>query len=173
MTATPAPTGTLDARYSRPDARPSRWGEVSEVLDTAETYWLSTVRSDGRPHVTPLIGIWDGTSLYFSTGDREQKAHNLATNPNVSLTTGNNALQGGLDVVAEGTAVRIGDPGRLASLAAAWVGKYGEVWRFEVRDGDFWHEGGGLAGVYEVTPTRVFAFRKGDDRFAQTGWRLG
>ncbi|MFC4563951.1 pyridoxamine 5'-phosphate oxidase family protein [Nocardiopsis mangrovi] len=172
MTDSPARTGTLDARYSRPDARPSAWAEVHATLETAGTYWLSTVRRDGRPHVTPLIAVWDGASLYFSTGDREQKAHNLAANPNVVLTTGDSALQGGFDVVAEGAAVRISDPDRLASLAQAWVDKYGEVWRFEVRGGDFWHEGGGLAGVYEVAPARVFAFRKGDDRFAQTGWRL-
>ena len=41
--------------FSEPDATPTPWAEGLEVLRAADTYWLSTVRPDGRPHVTPLI----------------------------------------------------------------------------------------------------------------------
>jgi general stress protein 26 len=166
------PEGTLDARYSDPRAAPSRWKDVREVLDTAQTYWLTTVRADGRPHVTPLIAIWDDSALHFSTGDREQKSRNLAANSRVALTTGANALDEGMDVVVEGKAVRVTDTARLEHLAAAWVGKYGEVWRFEVRDHAFWHPGGGAASVYAVPSATVHAFRKGPT-YAQTRWQLG
>lgn len=164
-------TGVLDERYSEPGAEPSTWAEMSAVLADAGTYWLTTVRADGRPHVTPLIAVWHEDALYFCTGEGEQKSRNLAANPKVALTTGGNALKKGLDVVVEGPAVRLGDTARLERLAAAWVDKYGEDWRFEVRDGNFWHEGGGAAAVYEVAPTTVFAFRKGN--YAQTRWSLG
>ncbi|MEE4541076.1 pyridoxamine 5'-phosphate oxidase family protein [Streptomyces sp. V4-01] len=165
------PEGTLDARYSDPRAEPSRWEEVREALDTAQTYWLTTVRADGRPHVTPLIAIWDASALHFSTGEREQKSRNLAAHRHVALTTGANALDEGLDVVLEGEATRVTDTARLEHLAAAWLRKYGEVWRYEVRDDSFWHPGGGLATVYAVRPAAVHAFRKGPT-YAQTRWTL-
>ena len=47
------------------------------MLEQAELYWLTTVRADGRPHVTPLIGIAEDAAVYFCTGLREQKARNL------------------------------------------------------------------------------------------------
>jgi nitroimidazol reductase NimA-like FMN-containing flavoprotein (pyridoxamine 5'-phosphate oxidase superfamily) len=163
--------GTLDSRFSAPAAEPSGWAEVDAVLAAAGTYWLTTVRADGRPHVTPLIAVWHEQRLFFTTGDGEQKARNLAVNPQVAVTTGNNGLKEGLDVVVEGAAVRVRARERLAVLADAWVRKYGEEWRFEVRDGDFWHPGGGAAGVYEVAPAKVLAFRK-EGTYAQTRWRF-
>jgi len=27
-------------------------------LEKAEVFWLSTVRPDGRPHVTPMVSVW-------------------------------------------------------------------------------------------------------------------
>lgn len=167
------PAGTLDARYSDPAAEPSTWDEVREVLDTAQTYWLTTVRPDGRPHVTPLIAVWDESALHFSTGEGEQKARNLAAHSQVALTTGGNALDEGLDVVLDGEAIRVTDTARLEHLAAGWVRKYGEVWRYEVRDHSFWHPGSsGAVTVYAVPPAAVHAFRKGPT-YAQTRWRLG
>jgi nitroimidazol reductase NimA-like FMN-containing flavoprotein (pyridoxamine 5'-phosphate oxidase superfamily) len=164
--------GVVDERYSEPGAEPSTWQEVVDVLEGAQTYWLSTVRDDGRPHVTPLIAVWHEEALYVSTGEREQKFRNLAANPRVAVTTGGNKLTEGVDVIVEGAAVRVGEAARLERLAARWLEKYGAAWRYEVRDGNFWHEGGGAAAVFEVAPTTVFAFRKGG-RFTQTRWRLG
>jgi Pyridoxamine 5'-phosphate oxidase len=68
----------LDTRFSDPAASgPTPWAEVAQALEAAELYWLATVRRDGRPHVTPLIGVVDGGVVHFCTGLREQKAHNL------------------------------------------------------------------------------------------------
>jgi nitroimidazol reductase NimA-like FMN-containing flavoprotein (pyridoxamine 5'-phosphate oxidase superfamily) len=169
--------GVVDRRFSDPEARPSTWAEVGGVLSLAGTYWLTTVRADGRPHVTPLIAVWHGGSLYFSTGEGEQKARNLAAHPEVVLTTGGNSLTDGLDVVVEGTAVRVAGQPRLAELAEAWVAKYGEEWRFEAREDGFRHAGAGGAAhgavpVFEVAPVTVFAFRK-SGTYAQTRFRLG
>ena len=77
-------------------------------------YWLSTVRPDGRPHVTPLLGIWQDGALYFCTGPDERKAKNLARNPHCILTTGCNRLDG-LDLVVEGQATKVSDPAELRS----------------------------------------------------------
>ena len=70
--------------------------------------------------------------VYFCTGLDEQKGRNLEHNDRVALTTGNNAWASGLDVVVEGTAVRITDDEALQRLADAWEAKYGSEWHWEV-----------------------------------------
>jgi hypothetical protein len=168
--ARPEPVTELDPRFSSPDATATPWATGREALERAEVYWLSTVRPDGRPHVTPLIAVWLDGALHFCTGPTERKAKNLTDNPRVVLTTGGNALGEGLDLVVEGDAVRVTDEARLQRLAAAYEAKYGSDWHFEVRDGAF-HGEGGEAPVYEVAPTTAFGFGKGE-RYSQTRWRF-
>jgi nitroimidazol reductase NimA-like FMN-containing flavoprotein (pyridoxamine 5'-phosphate oxidase superfamily) len=159
----------LDARFSDPNAIATAWERVERAIAEAELFWISTVRADGRPHVTPLPTVWEDGSLYFCTGGEEQKGVNLARNPQCVLTTGNNAWKSGLDVVVEGTAERVADDSRLQHLADLWRSKYDGDWDFEVRDGQFHHEGGD-ALVFEVAPTKILSFAKGD--FAQTRFRF-
>lgn len=166
------PVTELDQRYSEPEAQPTTWLEARRALADAELSWVSTVRPDGRPHVTPLGTIWSNGALHFCTGPRERKARNLATNPYVVLTTGNNTMRGGLDVVVEGEAVRVTDDAVLRSLAEAWESKYGEDWHFDVSDGAFHHgDGEGEAWVFAVRPSTAFGFGKGP--YTQTRWRFG
>ena len=81
---------------------------------------------DGRPHVTPLIGVWWEGALHFTTGASERKARNLAANPHCVLTTGVNSLADGLDVVVEGCGrTHVTDLASLAGVADAFVAKYG------------------------------------------------
>ncbi|GGT03835.1 pyridoxamine 5'-phosphate oxidase family protein [Nonomuraea spiralis] len=164
------PTGELDHRFSADGATPTTWNEARDQLERAETYWLSTVRADGRPHVTPLLAVWLDDAPHFTTGTDEQKARNLAAGPRCALTTGASALHEGLDVVVEGTAERVADPAGLKRLAAAWEAKYGPEWHFDLGDGVFLNRGGGAALVFRVVPAKILAFRKGD--YAQTRWRF-
>src|SRR6266702_3562800 len=92
------PVTTLDLRYSRPDAVATGWDETRRVLEEAQVFWISTVRSDGRPHVTRVLRCGEGI-LYSDTGVTQQKAINLRSNPHVVLTTGCNHWDRGLDVV--------------------------------------------------------------------------
>ena len=73
------PVTELDPRFSDPDASATSWADVRQVIDEAELFWISTVRPDGRPHVTPLPAVWCDGALYFCTGAGEQKGVNLAT----------------------------------------------------------------------------------------------
>ncbi|WP_331767569.1 pyridoxamine 5'-phosphate oxidase family protein [Embleya sp. NBC_00896] len=164
------PRTDLDARYSDPAAAATSWSEAVTRLATAQVYWLSTVRPEGRPHVTPLLGVWFDHALHFCTGAEERKARNLAANPNCVLTTGDNALHEGLDLVVEGAALPLTDHLRLGRLADAYQGKYGPDWHFEVRDGAFHGKDGNRAVVYRVAPTTVFGFGKGV--YSQTRWRF-
>ncbi|MEV0748016.1 MULTISPECIES: pyridoxamine 5'-phosphate oxidase family protein [unclassified Streptomyces] len=165
------PVAELDPRYSSPGAVPGPWAGARRLLSEAELYWLSTVRPDGRPHVTPLIGLWWEGALHFCTGAEERKARNLAGNDEVVLTTGSNSWSDGLDVVVEGRAERVTDDGRLGRLAEAWEAKYGTDWHFDVADGAFVGAQGNRAEVFAVSPRTVFGFGKGDP-FTQTRWRF-
>ncbi|MFC4115336.1 pyridoxamine 5'-phosphate oxidase family protein [Nonomuraea zeae] len=164
------PTTELDARFSAENATPTPWAQARDQLQRAGTYWLSTVRPDGRPHVTTLLAVWRDDAIYFCTGAEEQKGKNLEANRNVALTTGASSLSEGLDLVVEGVAERVTDPGDLKRLAAAWEAKYGADWHFEVGDGVFVNVAGGPALVFKVAPAKVLGFRKGD--YSQTRWRF-
>jgi nitroimidazol reductase NimA-like FMN-containing flavoprotein (pyridoxamine 5'-phosphate oxidase superfamily) len=109
------PVTTLDPRYSHPEAAATGWDETCRVLADAQVFWISTVRADGRPHVTPCAAVWHGGTLYFDTGATQQKAINLRSNPRVMLTTGCNHWDRGLDVVVEGEAVRVTNDDRSGS----------------------------------------------------------
>ncbi len=160
--------------FSNPDAAPTPWAVGLREVAAAETFWLSTVRPDGRPHVTPLIAVWHADAIWFTTGPEERKAHNLAANPACVLTTGRSDLvDGALDVVLEGQAEQITSDAELGPVAAAIAAKYGtEIWDFAVRDGALTHRAmGGRALVFRVVPARGLGFRKGDS-FSQTTWRF-
>jgi general stress protein 26 len=154
------PSTELDARFSDPDASSTSWQEAERALEAAQLFWITTVRRDGRPHVTPLVAVWSGGALHFCTGADEQKAVNLRTNPHVILSTGCNTWDRGLDLVVEGDAARVTDDGKLRQLADAWRSKWDGQWQFDVSDGAFRHEAGS-ALVFAVAPTKVLAFGKG------------
>ncbi len=118
------PTTVIDARFSEPGASATSWDDAVQVLQDAELFWLSTVHADGRPHVTPLVAVWLDDAIHFSTGEDEQKAHNLRANPHVILTTGCNQWDRGLDVIVEGEAVRNTADAMLWRLADAWREKW-------------------------------------------------
>lgn len=132
---------------------------MSALLATAQSYWITTVRTDGSPHVTPLVGIWQRESFAFRTGPTEQKARNLESNKAVAITTGAATWNDGHDVVVEGTAERVTDPAVLAHLADAYFQKYGEDWRFTPSEGGF-GTGDQFAVVYRVVPSKVLSFTK-------------
>jgi PPOX class probable F420-dependent enzyme len=158
-----APDTKLDQRYSDPAAVATEWEQTRGVLESAELFWLTTVRADGRPHVTPVVAVWSQEAIWFSTGAGEQKFANLRANPHVVLTTGRNGWDQGLDVVVEGDAVQVTDDAVLERVARAFTAKWDGRWQWTVRGGCFRHPGeGGEALVFSVTPVKVFAHAKGD-----------
>ena len=163
------PTAEFDSRFSDPAAGPTPWSDVAHVLEHAELYWLTTVRADGRPHVTPLIAVAEGETVHFCTGLREQKARNLEESSRVALTTGNNTWARGLDVVVEGIAVRVTDREALQGLADGYEAKYGSAWHFDVGD-DAFGTGEDAAAVFRIEPDKVLAFAK--EPHAQTTYRF-
>ncbi|MEV7794763.1 pyridoxamine 5'-phosphate oxidase family protein [Streptomyces sp. NPDC087512] len=174
------PTAELDARYSsalnpRPGAQEvtaTEWSEAERHLESAEIFWLSTVRPDGRLHVTPVIAAWHDGALYFSTGPGEQKAKNLDHDGHCALTTGGNSLTAGLDLVIEGTAERITDPAVLDGMIAAYETKYGR--HITSPEGTFHGIGDeireGNVAVFAVTPSTAYGFGRDEGVYSHTRW---
>lgn len=163
------PTVELNEEFSSPGAKARPWAEVVDVLSTSEMFWLSTVRGDGRPHVTPLPAIWLDGVLHFCTGTAEQKARNLESDPRCVLTTGTNQFRSGLDVVVEGAAAPVTTAGQLQRLATIWKSRLD--WDFDVAGGVFRDTEGHQALVFGVAPTKVLAFGKGEP-YSQTRYRF-
>ena len=157
------PVTTFDQEYSDPAATAATWEDTRKVLETAELFWVSTVRSGGRPHVTPVVAVWWDGAVWFSTGAGEQKFANMRANPHVVMTTGCNRWDQGLDVVVEGEAVRVSDDAVLARVAEEFTSKWDGRWQYTASGGCFRGlDGEGEAMVFSVKPVKVFAHAKGD-----------
>ncbi|MGN9840961.1 pyridoxamine 5'-phosphate oxidase family protein [Nonomuraea sp. H19] len=165
------PTAKLDVRYSEPGAEPVSWPETLGVLESAELFWLTTVRVDGRPHVTPVVAVWHDDAMYFSTAAIEQKMRNLEHSGKVAVTTGNNFWTKGLDIVVEGTAAEVTDIGTLRRVVDAFDAKYGgdNSWNLELVDGVA-QVANHPAIVFRIEPAKVLAFGKAPH--TQTGYRF-
>ncbi|QES51771.1 pyridoxamine 5'-phosphate oxidase [Streptomyces venezuelae] len=174
------PTTELDARYSsalnpRPGAAEvtaTEWAEAQRQLEAAEIFWASTIRPDGRLHVTPVIAAWHDGVLYFSTGKGEQKAKNLAHDGHCALTTGGNSLTEGLDLVVEGTAEPVADAAALEEVITAFETQYGP--HITSPEGTFHGLGDELrkgdAVVFAVAPTTAYGFGREDGVYTHTRW---
>jgi hypothetical protein len=162
------PITTLDTRYSDDQAEAMPWPKALVLLEQAELFWVSSVRFDGRPHVTPVVAVWMDGSLCFSSGPEEQKSRNLTANPHCAVTTGCNTWDEGVDIVLHGDVEIVRDLSQLQRVADAFLAKYGSDWAFEVADdGTFSGPGGAL--VYRLNPTQALGFGKGNP-FSHTRW---
>jgi nitroimidazol reductase NimA-like FMN-containing flavoprotein (pyridoxamine 5'-phosphate oxidase superfamily) len=168
--ASRTPVTKLDQRYSSPGAEPASWEDTLRVLEEAELFWLTTVRADGRPHVTPVVAVWGEGGIHFHTGATEQKYLNLQANPHIVLTTGAATWDRGLDVVVEGPAVRITDKPTLERLAPLWKDKWDGRWQLNAREGGFFEDVNDDEGsaVFSVAPTKIYAHAKGEPFGATT-----
>ncbi|MFJ9339142.1 pyridoxamine 5'-phosphate oxidase family protein [Streptomyces sp. NPDC101733] len=174
------PTSELDSRYSsalnpRPgaaDVTATEWSRALRLLEAAEIFWVSTVRPDGRLHVTPVIAAWHDGVLYFSTGAKEQKARNLAHDAHCALTTGGNSLTEGLDLVVEGAASAVSDRAVLEEVIAAYEAKYGA--HITSPEGTFHGIGdafrSGDVVVFAVAPDTAYGFGRDDGVYSHTRW---
>lgn len=162
MHTTDRPRAEICSDFSSPEATALPWAEARAVLARAPLHRVTTVRPDGRPHMTPLLGIWRDGAGYFCTGEHERKALNLSENPHCLLSTGTDTLEGAPEVVVEGRGERVTDPAELSRVADAFELKYGV--HLTSPEGTWYGLGETIrtAGVVvvRVTPVKAFAFGK-------------
>lgn len=148
------------------------WAQAVAALSAADTYWLSTVRPDGRPHVVPTLGVVVDGLFHFAAWPGSVAGRDLAADPRCVVAV--NA--GGIDLTVEGRAVPVRDEPVLQAAAARYLDQYD--WPVEIRDGAFHAEGAPTAGpgpfdVYALTPTTAFGYGStaGED-YNPTRWRF-
>ena len=125
----PTETANLDIYGSEPLA----WSRAHDALESSpassgQSYFLGTVRPDGRPHAAGFGAVWHDDALWLVSGPGTRKSRNLAANPACTVST---SLPG-IDLVLEGEAHRTTDPATLEAVAAIYRGT---GWPAEV-DGD-------------------------------------
>ena len=151
---------------------PIPWSRAVEQLEagSAKSFWLATVRPDGRPHVAGVGALWVDGKLYFTSGPQTRKSRNLAQNPACvfSVTLPN------LDLVIEGTAARVTDEDTLQRLAQRYAA---QGWPARVSDGALTAEySAPSAGpppwfLYVVTPITAFGVATAEPNGA-TRWQF-
>ena len=156
----PVRTCPTTAFPSKPTAFFS-WNHVSERMKAARNYWIGATRPDGRPHVTPVWGVWLDDTFYFGAGRNSRKARNLAANPAIVVH-----LESGDDVVIlEGLAERLTamDPALYERIAAGYAAKYA---------GFRPNPPSKQEPLFAVHPQVVFAWLESDFVRTAARWRL-
>jgi len=141
------------------------WPYVRHRLERARSYWICTVRPDGRPHSAPVWGVWVDGRLWFGTSPDSVKARNLTANPRVSVH-----LESADDcMILEGTAalVRVADaPAEVAQrYAAKYMAPDGATVDLDA--------GGGAATLWAVAPERGHTWLEAAFLQTMTRWRFG
>ncbi len=138
------------------------WSHVEERLVAARNYWIGTANTAGRPHVTPVWGVWVNGALYFDGSPQTRRGRDIASNPAIAVH-----LESGDDVVIlEGTARDIGAPDRALAetVSKAYCAKYAASGYAPTPQA--WDQG----GLVEMRPRVAFAWMQ----FPQdvTRWRF-
>jgi len=96
------------------------WSRSSDLISKSRNYWVHTTRSDGRPHVKPVWGLWFEEGFYFSTSPDSVTGKNMLTNRSVAVH-----LESGDDaVILEGTVEQVADRTLQSRLDEAYFAKY-------------------------------------------------
>src|SRR4051794_37164386 len=110
---------------------PLPWSRALAQLEARSgpgTFWLSTTRPDGRPHVAAVGALWVDGKVYFVTGAATRKGRNLSASPTCAVSVN----LAGLDLVMEGNAARVTDEATVARLARLYAD---QGWPATVDDG--------------------------------------
>jgi len=135
------------------------WSWAEERLEASHDYWVATVWPDGRPHVTPVWGVWLAGAVWFSSSGRSRKARNLAADARCVVAT-DRAQE---PVVVEGTAALVVDLAVIGRFLAASNAKYSTDYGPEFLDP-------AVNATFRVRPTWVFGLVEDDFGGSPTRW---
>jgi hypothetical protein len=143
--------------YNLPDAPRLDWSFVAGRMAAAQFYWISTVNADdGRPHATPLWGLWHGDRVHFDGSPETRWARNLMADGGIAV----HPPDAERVVIIEGVARMLGDDelsaAEWAELDGAYAAKYG------MEGSPYWY----------VEPRLVLAW-DGANLGTMTRWRFG
>ncbi len=155
---------SMPAGYGLPPSADGllRWAEVEGELVVAQTYWLASVRPDGRPHVVPRWGVWLTGRFFYDGSPATRHVRNLERNPAMTL----NLESGTRTVILEGEsrATRADADGLGLELSMAFA-KYADAGY--APDEEAWSDefGGGLRVFTPIRGLAWFDFPNDCTRF--------
>lgn len=136
------------------------WSWAEERLARSKYYWVATAWPDGRPHVTPVWGMWQAGAAWFSCSPGSRKARNLGADPRCVVTTDDPVRP----VIVEGRAERRTARPDAELFAEQVSAKYDEDVTVDfVLDN----------ALYRVAPARVFGLDEEDFTGSPTRWFPG
>jgi PPOX class probable F420-dependent enzyme len=135
------------------------WSWAAERLTASRNYWVASVWPDGRPHVMPVWGMWDDSTLWFSSSAGSRKSKNLRADPRCVITT----EEASDPVVIEGTARPASDPAVLQRVIDLMNAKYATHIELSFLDP-------AVNTTFGVRPRRVFGMRDADFTGSPTRW---
>jgi len=94
------------------------------LINGTGTGKISTIRSDGRPHMVPILFIWENKKIFFLTLGTSIKAKNIINNSKVSFCTDDQTPPFSF-VIIEGDAKIVPNPSNLVE----WAGKIGSRYK--------------------------------------------
>ncbi len=94
------------------------------LINGTGTGKISTIRSDGRPHIVPILFIWENKKIFFLTLGTSIKAKNIINNSKVSFCTDDQTPPFSF-VIIEGDAKIVPNPSNLVE----WAGKIGSRYK--------------------------------------------
>jgi PPOX class probable F420-dependent enzyme len=120
---------------------------------------VATVWPDGRPHVMPVWGMWDDSTLWFTSAVGSRKIRNLTADPRCCVTTEDASDP----VVIEGRADITTEPAALQRVIDLMNAKYHTDFGVDFLDP-------ATNATVGVRPRRVFSLRAGDFTGSPTRW---
>jgi PPOX class probable F420-dependent enzyme len=135
------------------------WSWAAERLSMARNYWVVTVWPDGRPHAMPVWGMWDDSTLWFTSAAQSRKVRNIRSDPRCCVTTEDASDP----VVIEGRARIVTDAAVLRRVVDLMNAKYRTDIPVDFLDPD-------QNATIGVSPDRVFSMRHGDFHGSPTRW---
>jgi PPOX class probable F420-dependent enzyme len=137
------------------------WHEVEPRLAASHDYWLATVWPDGRPHLMPVWGVWDGEAFWFSSSARSRKVMNLVHDPRCSVST-DDPLN---PVVLDGLAAAVRDRGAVDGFLGRLNAKYHTSYGPDLVDP-------ALNSTVRIRPVSAFGLLSSDFTGSPTRWRF-
>ena len=148
--AMPANYGVGDPQYG---FEPIEWSWVVERVTAARSYWVAATRADGRPHISPVWGVWTDGAFHFFTDPDSLKARCLKRDPRAVVH-----LESGDEVV-----ILAGE--MMPAPAAPEVVYYYER-KYGIDLGD------APEGMFRLSLTKALAWLESDFPRAATRWRM-
>lgn len=137
------------------------WSWAAHRLTGSRNYWVSSVWPDGRPHVMPVWGVWDGDAFWFSSGLRSRKCRNLDLEPRCTVATQDPEEP----VVLDGLGQRRTTPAELEAFITAVNAKYDTDYGVDFLDP-------AVNATFRVAPRSVFGLTETDFVGSPTIWEF-